>query len=168
MMHALTLVVCGAPLASRSMDVESALTDRGWTVTTVVSPSALQWRPAPPGRERTPRPDTVLALPLTFNTANKLVAGIMDTPTCGALCDALGTGTPLFAVPMVNDRLWGHPAWPSTLHTLTTAGVRWIDALGGSGEHPTPVPSGTGDQLVRSFDAAAVAAAIPHPAPLYE
>ena len=168
MSPALTLVVCGAPLASRSMDMEVALADRGWSVTTVVSPSALRWRPAPPERARTPRPDTVLALPLTFNTANKLVAGIMDTPTCGALCDALGTGTPLFAVTMVNDRLWGHPVWPSTLHTLTTAGVHWIDALGGSVERPAPVPSGTGDQLVGSFDAAAVAAAVPLPATMCE
>jgi hypothetical protein len=161
MTRPLTLVVCGAPLASRATDVEAALIDRGWTVTTVVSPAALQWRAALPERDRTPRPAAVLAMPLTFNTANKLAAGIMDTPASGALCDALGAGTALFAVPMVNDRLWGHPVWPATLRTLTTAGVRWIDPLGGPLDHPVPVPSGTGDQLVRSFDAAAVAAAIP-------
>ncbi|MGI5125426.1 flavoprotein [Pseudonocardia sp. CA-107938] len=160
MRPALTLVVCGAPLAARSAEVATALADRGWSVTTVVSPSALQWRSAPPVAARTPRPATVLALPLTFNSANKVAAGIMDTRTCGALCDALGAGVPVFAVAMVNDRLWGHPVWSSTLRALTGAGVRWLDPLDGPVDRPAAVPSGTGDELVRSFDPVAIAAAI--------
>ena len=38
---------------------------------------------AEPGRPGRPRPATVVACPLTFNTANKLVTGIMDTPVVG-------------------------------------------------------------------------------------
>lgn len=163
MTHPLTLVVCGAPMAARSSEVETALAARGWEVTTLVSASAQQWRERCPDRGRSRRPDAVLAFPLTFNTANKIAAGIMDTPACGALCDALGAGVPLAAVVMVNDRLWGHPVWDRTLATLTDAGVVWIDALHGPVERPRPVPSGTGDEVVAALDPHAVAAAVPRP-----
>ena len=157
-MAELTLVVCGAPLASRAGEVADCLRGR-WSVSVVVTDAAGQWFAQPSDQDR-PRPDLVVACPLTFNTANKVAAGIMDTSAAGALCDALGAGVPVVAVPMVNNRLWGHPAWASTLRTLAGAGVRFVDPRTGKVGEPLPVQSGTGPEIVDEFDPEGVAAAI--------
>jgi phosphopantothenoylcysteine synthetase/decarboxylase len=147
-MPELTLVVCGAPLASRADEVRDALS-RHWSVSVVVSEAARQWSSIPASVER-PRPDALLACPLTFNSANKIVAGVMDTPATGALCDAVGAGVPVVGVPMVNDRLWGHPAWASPLQRLGEAGVRLIDVRSGE-RGARAVASGAGAEVVRAF-----------------
>jgi hypothetical protein len=64
------------------------------------------------------------------------------------------------AVPMVNNRLWGHPVWSSTLRTLVGAGVRFVDLRSGQVGDPTPVQSGTGPEVVTAFDPAWVVAAV--------
>lgn len=89
----LTLVVCGAPLAARSEELAAELAALGWDVTTVLSPAAQGWRSAAPEERSDQRPAAVLAFPLTFNTANKVAVGIMDTPAAGVLCDALAPGS---------------------------------------------------------------------------
>jgi phosphopantothenoylcysteine synthetase/decarboxylase len=157
-MEELTLVVCGAPLASRAGEVADRLRGR-WSVSVVVTDAAEQWFDQPSDQDR-PRPDLVVACPLTFNTANKVASGIMDTSAAGALCDALGAGVPVVAVPMVNNRLWGHPVWASTLRTLAAAGVRFVDSRTGEVGEPMPVQSGTGPEVVAAFDPAWVVAAI--------
>jgi hypothetical protein len=154
----LTLVVCGAPLAARAGEVADALRE-DWSVSIVVTDAAGQWFPEASEHDR-PRPDLVVACPLTFNTANKVAAGIMDTSAAGALCDALGAGVPIVAVPMVNNRLWGHPAWASTLQTLGDAGVRFVDPQSGRVGDPAPVQSGTGPEVVAAFDPEWVVAAV--------
>jgi phosphopantothenoylcysteine synthetase/decarboxylase len=156
--RSLTLVVCGAPLAARAGEVADALRE-GWSVSVVVTDAAGQWFVKPSEHDR-PRPALVVACPLTFNTANKVAAGIMDTSAAGTLCDALGAGVPVVAVPMVNNRLWGHPAWASTLRTLAEAGVRFVDPRTGEVGEPRPVQSGTGPEVVAAFDPAWVVAAI--------
>lgn len=165
----LGFVVCGAPLAARAVDVARALTDQGWELSVGVSEAGAEWvepdkltavaeQPVTTRRRhateerRTPRPDRVIAFPLTFNTASKIAAGIMDNHVTGTLCDALGTGAPVLATLMVSDRLWGHPAWPGTLDRLNEAGVRFLDASSGRVTRPAPVPSGTGGQVVADFD----------------
>ncbi|GEL18347.1 hypothetical protein PA7_21840 [Pseudonocardia asaccharolytica DSM 44247 = NBRC 16224] len=84
----------------------------------------------------------------------------MDTSAAGVLCDALGAGVPIVAVPMVNDRLWGHPVWTTTLRTLAAAGVRLVDPRSGQVGDPTPVSSGTGPEVVAAFDPSWVIEAI--------
>jgi phosphopantothenoylcysteine synthetase/decarboxylase len=148
--RALTLVVCGAPLAARAAEVVDALSRR-WIVSTVVTDAGQQWFSRPSDVDR-PYPEAVVACPLTFNTANKVAAGIMDTSAAGALCDALGAGVPVVAVPMVNNRLWGHPVWASTLRTLAGAGVRFVDPRSGQSGDPAPVQSGIGPEVVGAFD----------------
>lgn len=165
----LGFVVCGAPLAARAVDVARALTEQGWNLSIGVSEAGAEWvdphklaavaehavstrrRHAAEGR-RAARPDRVVAFPLTFNTANKVAAGIMDNHVTGTLCDALGTGAPVLATLMVNDRLWGHPVWASTLDRLGAAGVRFLDARVGHVTRPEPVSSGSGGQVVDDFD----------------
>jgi hypothetical protein len=146
----LTLVVCGAPLAARAGEVANLLSMR-WAVSVVATEAAGVWFQGATGDDR-PRPERVVACPLTFNSANKVAAGIMDTPACGMLCDALGAGIPVVAVPMVNDRLWGHPAWASTLRVLADAGVRLVDPQSGRVGEVSPVRSGTGPEVVAEFD----------------
>lgn len=179
----LGLVVCGAPLAARAVEVARALAADGWSLAVGLSEAGAEWidaqqlteaanEPAATRRRaaseprRAPRPDRVVAFPLTFNTANKIAAGIMDNHVTGTLCDALGNGSPIVATLMVNDRLWGHPAWPGTLAWLGDAGVRFLDPRTGHIDAPAPVLSGTGEQVVRDFDPAWIVnavKAIPHP-----
>jgi hypothetical protein len=106
----LTLVVCGAPLAARAAELANALSAR-WAVSVVSTEAASTWFPGATAEQR-PRPERVVACPLTFNSANRVAAGIMDTSASGVLCDALGAGILVVAVPMVNDRLWDIPRGP--------------------------------------------------------
>jgi phosphopantothenoylcysteine synthetase/decarboxylase len=159
---AVTLVVGGAPLASRTADLRAALATAGWSVTVVRSAAAAAWTSPDnedtdgdgdeSGRQERRRPDIVVACPLTFNTANKIVAGVMDTPVAGTLCDALGAGVPIVAVPMANTRLWGHPVWATTLTTLRAWGVVLLDPTNGQLGDPRPVDSGTGAAVATAFD----------------
>jgi phosphopantothenoylcysteine synthetase/decarboxylase len=164
-----TLVVCGAPLAARAPEIAGGLVAVGWRVQAVATPSAAGWvdatvlaaaagqpvraehRPvdAPKNRER---PAVVVVVPITFNTVGKLACGIADTYAHSALCEALGDRVPILAVPMVNNRLWGHPAWARNLGQLTDAGVRWLNIHDGTIGEPKPVLSGTGDDVVKRFE----------------
>jgi hypothetical protein len=154
----LTVVACGAPLASRAPDVRAALRAVGWSAALLVSEAATAW--AGEGDGSRPRPDVVVACPLTFNTANKVVAGVMDTPAAGTLCDALGAGLRIVAVPMVNTRLWAHPTWATTIRTLTRWGVTLLDPSDGRAGAPQPVASGSGEAVTNAFDPGWVVAAV--------
>jgi hypothetical protein len=58
---------------------------------------------------------------------------------------------PAIFVPMVNDKLWEHPAWQVSLDTLTSTGAVLLDVHTGK-PGPAPVLSGTGGEAVSSFD----------------
>ena len=179
MTAALTLVVCGAPLAERADDVAAALVDGGWSVTVVGSPASRGWldvervqattgRPVlfeqrDAGESGNPRPAAVVACPLSMNSAGKAATGIMDTYCTGVLCDALAMRLPLTVVVTVSSRLWTHPAWSGHLATFTSAGARFVDPITGLMDQPRPVRSGSGPQLVAGFDAAALARAVGAP-----
>ena len=181
MTDALTLVVCGAPLAERAADVAAALVDTGWSVTVVGSPASRGWldldaieaatrRPVvfdqrEAGQLRGPRPAGVVACPLTMNSAAKAATGIMDTYAAGVLVDAVAVGTPLTLVVTVSNRLWPHPAWTQHLQTLSDAGARFFDAVDGRLGPPSPVESGSGPEVVGGFDVIGLAKAVGPPSP---
>lgn len=164
-----TLVVCGAPLAERAPEIAAALVADGWRVQAITTPSAAAWvdaavlaeaagqavraehRPVDTLRNRA-RPAAVVVAPITFNTAGKLACGIADTYAHSALGEALGDGVPILAVPMVNNRLWGNPAWARNVSLLTDAGVRWLSLHDGTVGEPQQVLSGTGAEVVNRFD----------------
>lgn len=131
--------------------LQTALAAAGWSVSLVVSEAGRAWA-VTQGNDDRPRPDVVVACPLTFNTANKIVSGIMDTPATGALCDALGAELPVVAVPMLNTRLWAHPTWRITLATLREWGVTLLDPADGRLDAVRPVASGTGSMIATAFD----------------
>jgi phosphopantothenoylcysteine synthetase/decarboxylase len=167
----LALVVCGAPLAARCHEVAARAVEAGWVVRVVATSSAMNWVDAAqvekvtgcavlteyrrPGQtKRFPPPAQVIVCPATFNTVNKLAAGIMDNYVAGLLCEALASRTPLTIVPMVNNRLWPHPVWQHNLDMLAAAGVRFVDIQTGHAGRPAAVPSGTGGDVIAAFDPA--------------
>lgn len=175
MLEHLALVVCGAPLAARCHDVAARAVEAGWIVRVVATSSAMNWVDAAqvekvtgfavlveqrrPGQaKRFPPPARVVVCPATFNTVNKLAAGIMDDYATGLLCEALASRTPMIIAPMVNNRLWSHPAWQRSLDMLATAGVRFIDIQTGHAGRPAAVQSGTGGEVIAAFDPAWVLA----------
>lgn len=162
------VVASGAPLATRTDAICAALADAGWSLSAAATPDALNWidvdavhrlvgdeiRTAhrPPGAVSRPAPpDAVVLCPATFNTLNKLAAGFADTYALAALCECLGASIPMLIVPMVNDRLWRHPAWLPSLSTLASTGAAFMDVHSG-GPEPRPVTSGGGDDVVATFD----------------
>ena len=165
----LALVVCGAPLAHRAADLAGALIGDGWTTTVIATQSGREWldlgriervtgSPAVSDYRQLDEPrrgaglDQVVICPLTMNTGSKLALGIMDSYVLGVLCEALADGVPIAAVTTVNNRLWRHPRWASNVRFLLDAGVSFIDARTGHLGEPRPVQSGTGGEVVASFD----------------
>lgn len=165
----LALVACGAPLAARVHDVAAQAVELGWLVRVVATPSAMNWvdtaavekvtgfpvlvEQRQPGQlKRFPPPARVIVCPATFNTVNKLAAGIMDTYAAGLLCEALASQIPITLAPMVSTRLWPHPVWTHNLDMLTTAGVTFIDIQTGHAGQPAAVQSGTGSKVIAAFD----------------
>jgi phosphopantothenoylcysteine synthetase/decarboxylase len=167
----LALVACGAPLAARVHDVAALAVHAGWIVRVVATSSAMNWidtaqvetitgfpvlvEQRQPGQaKRFPPPAQVIVCPATFNTVNKLAAGIMDNYATGLLCEALASWIPITIAPMVNNRLWPHPAWQRNLDTLASAGVRFINIHTGQVGRPVAVQSGTGGDVIAAFDPA--------------
>jgi phosphopantothenoylcysteine synthetase/decarboxylase len=106
-----------------------------------------------PDQPKRPRPDAVVVLPLTFNTASKWALGLADNRPLSLLCETLGARKPIIAVPMVNESLWMHPAWRSHLDALIGAGVVLLDPA--TGQTPTrPLQTDSVDDLVAAFDPA--------------
>lgn len=177
----LALVACGAPLAARCHDVAALAVNTGWLVRVVATPSAMRWVDAgqiekvtgfpvlveqrqPGAAKRFPPPAQVIVCPATFNTVNKLAAGIMDNYAAGLLCEALASQIPITVAPMVSNRLWPHPAWQHNLNMLTAAGVTFIDIATGRAGRPAAVQSGTGGDITAAFDPAWVLPSAGQPA----
>lgn len=163
----LAFVVCAAPLALRAPEIARSARETGWDVHVIATPSALSWidadrirevtgavpsmafrRPDQPKRERA---TAVLVGPLTFNTGNKLAAGIADNYAMAILCEALGAGRAIVAVPMVNAELWEHPAWQRSLEHLSSR-VTWVDLRDGATGRPRPLEADPGPDVIEAFD----------------
>ena len=137
----LYVIVCAAPPA---LDVGRFLPSaqgRGWDTCLVATPRAARWldlaelealtgHPVrsdyklPHEPDVLPAADAMVLAPATFNTLNKWAAGISDTLALGLVCEAIGLGLPLVAVPYLNAAQARHPALPRSVATLRAAGVR--------------------------------------------
>lgn len=87
-----------------------------------------------------PPPDAVIVCPATFNTINKLAAGISDTYALGLLTEAIGKRVPLVVAPALNSAQAAHWAFDRSVAQLRAAGVV---VLYGPGVYE-PGPPGTG------------------------
>jgi phosphopantothenoylcysteine decarboxylase len=158
------LLVCGAPLAQRVDDMVRTLTNASWETYVVGTPASEHWMDAdtqrdlnvrfafrqPKQAKRTPPPDALVVCPATFNTTNKITAGIADNYVVSLACESIGDGVPTVVAPMVNNKLWTHFRWQATLSALIEAGVYLLDVQTGS-KGTSPVLSGTGDAVVQRF-----------------
>lgn len=152
-MATLSIVVCGAPLATVTASLVRDAQDRGWAVSLVATDASQGWldEEAQSLVAVAPRrPEAVLVCPLTFNTGNKWAAGISDSSPLGLLNESLGSGARVVAVPFVNETLWRHPAWTDSLATLAHSGVQFVDAATGE-SRARPTRHGTGEAVAAAF-----------------
>jgi phosphopantothenoylcysteine synthetase/decarboxylase len=71
-----------------------------------------------------PPADAVIACPLTFSSTNKFAHGHADNFAIGLLCEMIGYGVPVLAVPHCKPELASHPAFIASVQTLRDMGVR--------------------------------------------
>jgi phosphopantothenoylcysteine synthetase/decarboxylase len=171
-----SVAVTGAPLSRRCADFVLALQQGGFEVDLIATAAAAEWfdadavlratgamlresRSDPSQPNRLPLPDVLIVCPATFNTVNKAALGIADSHAHSFVCECVASRVPTILVPMINDRLWSHPALAANLERLRSTGVGFLDVCTG-GSQPTAVPSGTGESVVTAFQPAWLLAAI--------
>jgi phosphopantothenoylcysteine synthetase/decarboxylase len=76
-------------------------------------------------RPRPPR-GVVLFAPCSFNSLNKLAAGVADTLALSVVAEAIGRRTPVIVAPSLNQPLMDHPVARASLRTLPTWGVTLV------------------------------------------
>lgn len=152
----LYVVVCAAGIAAGVGGLVTAARERGWQVGVVASPAALngffdiadvearagrplRWAWRTPAEPRPfPAPDAVVVAPATFNTINKWAQGLADTLAVATLCEAVGLGVPVAALPCVTNALAAHPAYRESLDRLRGLGVRFGPPYEGNPGEPFP------------------------------
>jgi hypothetical protein len=139
-MPVLYVVACGGRPAAELPGFVAAAQDGGWVVCVVATPDGLKFLDAGALREQTgfpvrsqykrpdepdvlPPADAFVVAPATFNTINKLAAGISDTLALGLLNEGIGLGRPVIAVPTPNTGLSRHPAFVASVRMLRAWGV---------------------------------------------
>ena len=139
-------VVTGSIAAYKACDAISRLVQRGHSVRTVATESALRFVGAATleglTRERvlsdlfqpgaalehidlTRWADAVVVCPATANTLNRFAAGLADD-LAGALFLAHDRSRPFLAAPAMNPAMWQHPATAESVDRLARWGVRFI------------------------------------------
>ena len=68
-----------------------------------------------------------MVAPATFNTINKLAAGIADTLALSLLCEYLALGTPIVVAPNVGPALARHPQYPHSVRKLRSWGAHVLE-----------------------------------------
>jgi phosphopantothenoylcysteine decarboxylase len=136
----LYIITCAASPASRLDELVIQAQDKDWDVCVIATPQATKFidvvkletlthHPVrseykqPNEQDVLPPADAVLVVPATFNTFNKWALGIADTLATGMLCEYLGRGLPIVAVPYLNPDLIKHPAFSKSMRILKKAGV---------------------------------------------
>jgi phosphopantothenoylcysteine synthetase/decarboxylase len=76
-----------------------------------------------------PRPPDglVLVAPCSFNSLNKLAAGIADNLPLSVTAEAIGRGTPVIVAVSVNPPLFRHPRTAASMAALRSWGVSVIE-----------------------------------------
>lgn len=87
----------------------------------VRGPSRLPWEPRPH-----PDPDVIVVAPATFNSIAKIALGLADNQALTVVTESL-TSVPVVLFPLVTSAHVEHPAWPSHIAALRSAGVHLIE-----------------------------------------
>ncbi|GAA2114909.1 flavoprotein [Actinomadura alba] len=137
----LYLVTCAAPPAADAEILVRLAQSAGWRVCVIASPLGLRFLDAerlaavtgepvrsefrmPSESNALPSADAVVVAPATFNTINKWATGITDTFAVGLLCELMGFGVPILAVPLLKEALARHVVFDRNLQTLRSMGVQ--------------------------------------------
>lgn len=162
--RALAIVACGAGPARDVHLLVDLAQRRGWGVRVIATPSAIafldvrrlegatnisvrseqQWEEPTRGHQL-PDIDAVIIAPATFNTVNKLAAGISDSYALTVVNEALGRGISVVAVPFVNSDLARRPTFGRSVARLREEGVRVI--FGAADDWQPHAPGTDGDRL---------------------
>jgi phosphopantothenoylcysteine synthetase/decarboxylase len=89
-----------------------------------------------------PRPPDglVLVAPCSFNSLNKLAAGVADNLALSVTAEAIGRGTPVLVAPSLNAPLLRHPRAASSMAALREWGVSVVGPVD-HGEGPRLAPN---------------------------
>jgi phosphopantothenoylcysteine synthetase/decarboxylase len=88
-----------------------------------------------------PRPPLglVVVAPCSFNSLNKLAAGIADNLALSIVAEAIGRGTPVLVAPSLNAPLLRHPQAQHSIRSLRGWGITLIEPRDdGSGSRMAP------------------------------
>ena len=94
-----------------------------------------------PNTSRSPKADAVIVAPASFNTINKLAAGIADNYALDVLNETIGLGVPVTILPFVNSAYAGRAPFRRSVAALQEEGVRVL--MGESGFVPHPAGQGS-------------------------
>lgn len=162
----LQIIVCGAgPAADVHRLIEAAYA-QSWTSAVTATISALPlidaptveeltgnpvrtgYQTPPTGRRALPPVDAVIIAPATYNTINKLAAGIADTYPLTSAAELIGRGIPTVIVPFVNAALAARAPFQRALVDLRGEGVRILSGSHDNWESHRP---GTGPDAQALF-----------------
>lgn len=175
----LLIVPCGAAPAADISTLITTAQHAGWSAAVTATPSALQFLDGAVIERMTgasPRTgfdttsdrsqtrtvhkaDAIIIAPATYNSINKLAAGIADTYALTVLAELVGLGVPTVIVPFVNAALAARHPYRNALQSLGAEGVRIV----GPDDQWEPHEPGTGGQQQQRFpwqQAFALAAAL--------
>jgi phosphopantothenoylcysteine synthetase/decarboxylase len=156
----LRVVVCGGGAAGGVVSLITEASGRGWAVDVTATRNALDfidcaevarvshkpvrttYKFAADGRRISPPADALIVAPATFNTVNKLAAGIADTYALSSVAEVIGRGVPTVVVPAVNSALASRLPFRRAIDDLRSEGVR---VLFGPDDDWEPLPPGRND-----------------------
>jgi hypothetical protein len=138
----LYVIVCASRPAQRVQDFVVLAQAASWDVCVIATPQATKFVDTPllekltghPVRSEYKRPEepdvlpranAIVVFPATFNTINKWALGISDTLALGLLCEYMGLGMPILAIPCIltASGLDSHPAFFKSMEFLRACGV---------------------------------------------
>ncbi len=141
----LYVISCGSSSGTLVEDFVRLAQEAMWNVCVITTPQGKKFIDSPALEQLTgypvrseykhpedpdvlPRADAIVVFPATFNTINKWASGISDTLAVGTLCEYMGLGMPIIAVPCfrTGGGLDGHPIFFKSLDFLQACGVRII------------------------------------------
>ena len=138
----LYIISCASRPAQRVQELVMLAQAAGWDVCVIATPQATKFVDIPLLEQLTghpvrseykrpeepdvlPRADAIVVFPTTVNTINKWALGITDTLALGLLCEYMGLGMPVLAIPCVltGSGLDSHPAFSRNIQFLREYGV---------------------------------------------
>lgn len=138
----LYVIICAAQ-SSEPMDIQDLVKlaqAASWDVYIIATPQATKFIDIPllerltghPVRseyrhpaemDNIPKAAAIVVAPTTFNTINKWAQGITDTFALGILCEYMGLGLPIIAMPCLPESLTHHPVFSKNIALLKDCGV---------------------------------------------